>query len=206
MAEEKAVVEKKENLPVKYSFGIEGLVGFDRSDMPLPQIRLVQPTSQNVELEDGKEAAPGVFYYSRGRKVLDELHLVVLFAKKDHIQWEEGEVPTMVYRLLAIELGQQVMEPFEILVTGVSRWEWKRLLGQLVEANIGSIRDVVIKVTSERRERKQGGGKYYVMKFEISDPVRDADKKVIENLARSFISDSAEVVGNEDIAPEEIPF
>jgi len=210
MSEE--IVKSEENKPaVVNATGIDGLIGFDMVDMPMPYVKLVHPTSGNVDLVDGKEATPGTFYFSQSKTAVESFDAVILFAKKDHITWKEEKGPEMVYRVLAIDWSNRATEPFEMLITGASRWEWKSLLGLLKQGGIKSVRNNVVKISSERREsKKEGVGKYFAMKFELGVALEGEDKAAIDQFAIDFASvaaaQSERIVSEEVVNSADIPF
>jgi hypothetical protein len=201
-------VAKAPETGVSKSTKIEGLVNLDNTDFPMPKVRLVQPTSQDTEVGGGKDAVPGTFYFSGTRLVLEELTLVVLFVKKDYITWEEVRPAEKVYKILSLEQTRPEIEPFELMITGFSSVnEFVNFLGEVKGSNMKSIRDRVIKVTSEKREGKKG--KWYAMKFALGEELNDGDKIAVAQFADNYVGVAKEnkpSEADEDVNTEEIPF
>lgn len=177
------------------TLGIGGLRGFDRSDLPIPFMKLVQPTSQKIETADGKDAPVGSFYFSRNRESKDNLNIVILNAEKGEVHWEGDDEPSVVYRIIAVHKGST--DPFSFMISGTSRWEFKKLLGEIESVGLKNIYDMSVSVSSEKVEGEKG--KWYIMKFALADELSDSELKTADSLAGRFAKE-----GEEEVDPEEV--
>ena len=155
------------------TLGVRGLMNFDSTDLPIPRVRVVQPTSQKIELADGKDAAVGTFYFGVAQKAKEKVEMIVLSAKKDEVQWEGDEAPQMIYRLMAIERGK--IDPFVMSITGTSRWQWRNILGLLVSMKAESVWEYPITMTTEKREGEKG--KWYEIQFKLGKKLEKDERK-----------------------------
>jgi len=199
------IIKKESNQVARVdSIGIAGLVGFDTSDLPIPFVKLVQPVSQKIELASGEDAKPGTFYFSKNKTAKTKLDIVVLFAKKDTVIWEEGGEPQKVYKLLCIEKGK--IDPFKMTVSGTAMWEWRSLLGLIYDVKAPHIWDYLIHVTSEQKSGDKG--KWYSPKFKLGEELSDGDRDVAATIVSAYTAPEAKdnKESSEDVNPDDVPF
>lgn len=144
---------------------IPGFDLLDTTDMAVPYIRLVQPTSTDIELMDGSDARAGNFYNVALMEEYPELVFSILSVGKFEVQWQEDGEPQMVYMVLGAD---EDLEPFVLKVSGTSVFNLKQLITSMVKTGIEKSWEWVVRAVSEKREGKTDDGtptKWYQMKF-----------------------------------------
>jgi len=82
----KAMTQRQNTLPENAP--VEGLEGFDGSDMVIPRLALIQPTSKAAA--DG-DATPGTLRCNLSGESYEQIRLVPLFLRKGRVLFVEGD-------------------------------------------------------------------------------------------------------------------
>lgn len=100
-----------EKLPVR-TFNLTGLEDIARSIIPVPFYKFIQPSTEKAFLPDGTRAEDGTFLMTDIRQAVDELHVVILRAKRA-VRMQNGE-KVVSLKILGINLERQ--RPFILSV------------------------------------------------------------------------------------------
>lgn len=170
----KEVAISNSNLPAAgLSTGYMTARGFEDvpvSELPMPTVRIVQPTSQDVTLEDGNEAPLGWFFFDNQGFAKSDLHIALIKAKKISREFKDkksGELQKRItWNFLFIE--RESGKPYVISFSPSSFRSVRSLLALVNNGRLGdgnSEREIII--TSEKQENDMG--KYYVAQFQIGE-------------------------------------
>lgn len=162
---------------------IEGLQDVSVSLLPVPFVKLVQPTSKNVDLADGKtEASQGTFYFTDLQVAVPELNFVLLRAKQEIVEFDDKDGKKI--KVPKIALLCRTMETQKLFIISLSRTGFSpfgKLIAKLKEAKMPASWHVEVKATTERKENDMG--KFYVPSFNI---VRNMSQDEIDELATAY--------------------
>lgn len=162
---------KESGLMIPNSLGIEGLEDVPTSIMPIPFLRLVQPTSQKVTTAKGKDAEGGSFYFNDIQTSVESIEFALIKAKYGMQTFErDGEMQESVK--LAI-LGQTLdsNKLFVITLSVMSFTNFGSLVAKMKEAGITKTWEHKITMFSEKQENDKG--KYFTAKFELGEKLTD---------------------------------
>lgn len=158
--------------------GIQGLEDVPSSILPIPYLRLIQPSSQKTETSKGKEAVAGTFYFNDTKTEYESVTFALIKAKYGMQSFErDGEMKESV-KLALLGMTLDTNKLFIITLSVMSFTSFGSLVAQMKEAKMKSTWEKAITVTSEKQENDKG--KYYVAKFELGDDLTQAQ---IHNLA-----------------------
>ena len=168
--------------PIDY-LGIEGLE-ISASIIPIPLVRLVQGTSQNIETTDGKDAPVGSFYFNDTKESAGKLEFILLKAKQTQATFErDGEMVT-VDKMLLLGYLKESDKVFVLSLPATSFSPFGSLVARLKDKKVTKIYEYAIIATSVKTENEKG--KYYVVNFEIADKVSDEKLAEYELLAQKY--------------------
>ncbi len=150
-------------------FGIQGLEEADPATIPLPFVRLVQPSSKNVLLADGNEAPAGSYLFDDTSSAFEELEIVILKGKhgqKTFIDKKTGDETTK--KVLAI-LGvlPDTEKVFLLQLSVMSYAPFGKYMAQLKEKKAEATFQYKVKLNSRYQENDYG--KFYVANIEIGE-------------------------------------
>jgi hypothetical protein len=151
---------------------IKGLESIPASMVAVPYCRIIQPTSKNTTLKDGKEATPGYFMFNDIQTEVEELKFVLLRAKVDIKRVDEDgnfvandfvgiTKPKQVLSILGITTDTNKLFVLSLSVTSFT--SWGKLMAQLKEMEVDCSYRFQISAKTEKKENKKG--KYYVVSF-----------------------------------------
>lgn len=163
---------------------IEGLEDIPMSIMTIPFVRLVQPTSTNIEV-DGKDAAPGTFYFNDLQTAEEELEFVMLRAKQSMVQFERDGVmqpPQPRIYILGITRNTGKLFIFSLSVTSFSNFG--KYIAKLKNDNIDKVWRFALIAKSQKKENSKG--KYYVADFDLSEEITDKELEKYEQKAMEY--------------------
>ena len=172
-----APIDKKEvdaSLRPSNNLGVNGLEFVPTSAVALPVVKLVQPTSRDIELPDGTDAPVGQFLFTSLGEAQPELHMALISAHVgDHTFTDDDgqEITKTQVSLIAIERTRK--ELFLSRFSATSLPAFGKLMSQIKAAKCENAWDREIVVSSEKRESKRG--KYWVAKFALGEPVSEDD-------------------------------
>ena len=173
------------SLTTPNSLHIQGLEGLPTSIIPVPYVRLVQPSSKNTEISDGVEAKPGNFLFNDTKQEVESLSFVLLRAKHGQVQFErDGElVTTSKIAILGVTDNRKL---FILSLSPTSFSNFGQLIAQLKEKDITASWLYEILATSEKKENEKG--KFYVVKFGIKNKLEETELAEMEELAKNYTS------------------
>ena len=148
---------------------IGGLEDLPPSIIPIPYVRLVQPTSKNIETSPGVDALPGTFLFDDTKTSVDSLAFILLRAKHGQVQFERDGEMIITQKIALLCLTGDRKKLFLLSISPTSFSNFGHLVAQLKEKNIQSSWHVVLSATSQKQENEKG--KYYVVNFLIEDDV-----------------------------------
>jgi len=160
---------KESELTIGTAFDIKGLEDIPISMMPVPWVRLVQPTSQKVDMADGKDASVGSFYFSDTKTSVDKLDFIMLRAKIGSISFERDGKMQDVSKLAILGMILDNKKIFVLSLPVTSFGSFSVLIALMKEQNLEKTWEYVISLTSEKRENDRG--KFYVAKFNLGQKV-----------------------------------
>ncbi len=169
---------KESDLMIPDGLGIEGLEDVPASIMPIPFLRLVQPTSQKVTTAKGKDAEPGTFYFNDTQTSYESVEFALVKAKHGMQTFErDGELQESVK--LAI-LGQtlDIDKLFVITLSVMSFSNFGSLVAKMKEAGITKTWEHKITMFSEKQENDKG--KYFTAKFELGEKLTADQIEVLQ--------------------------
>lgn len=152
--------------------GIHGLENVPTSAISLPIVKLVQPTSRDIELPDGTDAPVGQFFFTSLGEAQPELRMAIISAHvgEHTFQDDDGNAITKTQAsILGVERSRQMLFLTRFSATSLSAFG--KLMSQIKNAGMDAawVREVI--VTSEKRESAKG--KFWVAKFALGEPVSE---------------------------------
>lgn len=193
-----AIVEaKKSELSVNRGIDIRGLEDVPPSVIPVPFVRLVQPTSQKVETKDGKEAQQGYFFFNDTKEAVESFNFALIRAKHGMVEYERDGVKTPTQKLAILGFDLINKKLFILSLSVMSFSNFGSLIAQMKQAKIEKAWSSEIIVKSEKTENEKG--KFYIAKFELGSDLSKVDLKEIEDNYLSF----GEVLDRKAEVPEE---
>lgn len=185
--ETKDLVENPTPLEVSTQTGsleIEGLEDVPASIMPIPFLRLVQPSSTKIETANGKEAPAGTFFFNDTQTATETIEFALIKAKHGMQTFErDGEVKDSVK--LAI-LGQDLNKNklFVLTLSVMSFTNFGSLVAKMKEAGITKTWENKIIISSEKHENEKG--KYYTARFELGEKLTEHQISELEKLHTQY--------------------
>lgn len=179
------LITRDNNAVAEYNgLGIEGLEDVPVSILPIPFLRLVQPSSKNVDLYNGKEAAMGSFFYNDTKLEVEKLRFVMLKSKVGRVSYEvEGEVrESTKVNILGFDLDNNKIFILSLSVMSLSNFG--KLVAQMKQKESTKAWEYEIIATSVKTENKKG--KFYIADFELSKKVDTKTIAEMENKAKTF--------------------
>jgi hypothetical protein len=173
--------------------GIAGLENIPASMVSIPYCRLVQPTSKNTTLANGKDAMPGNFMFNDIQKEVGELNFVMFQARVDlKLVDENGNFVSPDYKgntnkkqvLSILGITTDTNKLFILSLSVTSFTTWGKLMAQFKEINLDKSWRFEINATSEKRENDKG--KYYVVNFKIGDELKGERLAEMEKTAHEY--------------------
>lgn len=185
--ESKDIAKKEENsLAVdSKSLGMEGVEGFNMSDLPMPFVKLVHATSKNVELAAGGRANPGTWYHTTKKEAKEDLAVVFFYAKK--VKTENPRNPDEILdgvRILAVTLDE-LDNPFAMQFTKGGYWAYKRLLGAMKAWKMKSMYERYVILGSKTVESKEGD-EFLVPTMDLSEPLTKEQLACVSMVVEQF--------------------
>lgn len=158
---------KESGLIIPNSLGIKGLEDVPASIIPIPYLRLVQPTSQKVQTSKGKDAEAGTFYFNDTQSSVESLTFALMRAKYGMQTFErDGEIQDSV-KLAILGMTLDTNKLFVLTLSVMSFTNFGSLIAKMKEAGITKTWENAITIVSEKQENDKG--KYYVAKFELGE-------------------------------------
>ena len=166
------------------TISIAGLEGLPASIIPIPYVRLVQPTSKNTEVSPGVDAEIGTFLFDDTKTSVAELTFSLLRARHAHVQFErDGEViNTQKILILATVLESEKL--FLLSLSPTSFSNFGHLVAQLKEKKAVNVWNYKVIATSEKQENDKG--KYYVAKFELKEELTKEEQDKLTLLSQKY--------------------
>jgi len=152
--------------------GIGGLEGIDPSTMPIPFVRLVQPTSKKIATAEGEDAANATYYFGDTKESIKELTCVILKGKhgpKTFPDPKTGEKKTKTVLALLCVLPDEDNKLFILSLSATSFGAFGSLVAMLKKQKVMNVWEVKVKMTAHMTENELG--KYAVADFAIAGPL-----------------------------------
>lgn len=163
---------------------ITGLEDVPASIIPLPYVRLVQPTSTKIQLDSGEDAAVGTFYFNDTQRAEVSISMAILKAKHGQVTYERNGEPVHTSKLAVLGYDLLTNKLFILSLSVMSFSNFGKLVAQMKEKAITQTWTHEIIVSSEKQENEKG--KYYVAKFEIGQPVQVDKKAELDKLQAQY--------------------
>lgn len=206
------------NLTNSNGLNIQGLIGFDMSDLPMPYIKLIQQSTKDEDRKkaDGTTASVGELYHSLKKDSAKERKFIVIAAKKDTQlnTYNDNNVEEAVVKLLLVEEGDT--QPVMAYPKKASLRNWNKYLGSALVSNQDPFGNYLI-VSSETYKNQTNSYEYKIFTFSQGSPLTEKDKKLRVQFLNTFSvevfdkgdgEEDEKVSGerNEVVDPNEIPF
>lgn len=168
-----------------YGLGIAGLEEVPVTILPIPFVKVVQPTSQNIEMSDGKTEAPaGTFFFTDTLQAVPELKFVLLKAKHLNQQYKRDGVVTTSMRLFILGVTRGTDKVFILSLSIMSFSNFGRLVAQFNDQKIVATHHYELTATTDLQ--KNESGKFYVVKFQIGTKLKEEEVLKAEELIAKF--------------------
>jgi hypothetical protein len=194
---DKDLVVKDEGLVVGGNLGMEGVEGFDMSDLPMPFVKLVHPTSKNTDLNGGGKAVPGTWYHTTKKEAQDSMDVVFFYAKKVKTPnpRDINEILDGV-RILDVDL-KDLESPFAMQFTKGGYWAYKRLLAAMKVWKMKSMHERYVLLGSQTVKSK-AGDEFLVPTMDLSDPLKKDQLAKVQSVVDKFGGKIDNVVVEDD--------
>lgn len=166
--------------------GIEGLEEVPASIIPIPYVRLVQPTSQNTTLSSGEEAKIGEFILDDTKEQKEKLYVSILKAKHGEIIYDRDGEKSQTQKIAILSYDLEEEKLFIISLSVMSFSNFGSLIARLKKIKASKIYEYEITVTSEKQENEKG--KYWVAKFELGNKLEPDVIEKVKDLATNYNS------------------
>lgn len=188
--------------------GMEGIDGFDVSDLRMPFVKLVHPTSQNIELADGKKAQPGQWYHTTKKEAKDSLSVVFIHSKKVTVENPQnpGEMLDGV-RIIALDLDD-LESPIAMQFTKGGYWAYKNLLSTMYSWKVTQPWKRIVLLDSKTVETTNEKGvknSFLVPTMNLSDELDKKQLEIVTSMVERFKGGVPEDK-SEEVDLSEIPF
>jgi hypothetical protein len=161
--------------------GIQGLENIPASVIPIPYVRLVQPSSTKTETNDGKEAMAGTYLFNDTQEAVETLEFAILKAKYGEVEYKRDEELIKSTRIAILGATLTDFRPFILTLSVMSFTNFGQLVSKLKVAGAKKVWEYKIIATSEKNENKKG--KYYTAKFELG---KKLDPEAIASLEEKY--------------------
>lgn len=170
--------------PVKGGLEIQGLEDVPASIMPIPYLRLVQPSSKKIEVAKGKDAEAGTFYFNDIQASYEIVEFALIKAKHGMQTFErDGEITDQV-KLAILGMTLDSSKLFVITLSVMSFTNFGSLVAKMKEAGITKTWENKIIMSSEKQENDKG--KYYTARFELGEKLSKEQIENLENLHAQY--------------------
>lgn len=190
--------------PASGGIGVTGLESIPVSMMGMPYIKIVQPTSQNVELADGADAPAGHFYFSDLQVSKPEITISLITAKKMTREFERDGETKMVDQVGMLFRERESGKNYLMSLSVMSFQAFGKLMSLVTSEEWQTAWDKAITISTEKQENSKG--KYYTVRFQVGDKLSEAQAEEVNadwmTLGGYFERDD-EV--NEDVDPNSVP-
>lgn len=164
---------------------IQGLEEVPVTLIPIPFVKLVQPTSTKTTLADGKsEAQAGTFFFTDTQVSVNELNFVLLKAKHGNQTYERDGQKVSSPRLMVLGVSRENKKLFILPLSVMSFSNFGKLVAKLKDNNIKSTWRFEITATTEKQENQKG--KYYTANFQIGEELEEQEYLAMEGLANQY--------------------
>ena len=156
---------------------IEGMQDLPASMIALPYVKLVQKSSSKTILTDGKDATPGLYYFTDTQTVVDTLNFIILRAKvvtRDYIR--DGE-SVKVTQLMSLSMSDDFKKLFILLLPITSFTSWGKLIAKFKEMGIESAWEYAVTAKSIKRENTKG--QFFVADIQIGRKLIDKEQEAM---------------------------
>ena len=168
MSDELATTQSHALATQNGGLGIAGLEEVPADILPVPFVKLVQPTSQNVELVDGKEAAVGSYFFTDTKTEIESLEFVILKAKHGEVTFTDKEgKQTAKKALLILGVLPETEKVFILSLSVMSFSGFGKLVAMLKDQKVNAVWERRVIATSHKVENDKG--KFYVADFQLGD-------------------------------------
>lgn len=168
------------DLTITNGIEIFGMEEIPESIIPIPFVRLVQPTSTKISMADGKEAPVGTFYFNDTRRCEETLEVALLKGKHAKVVYErDGEkTPTQKLGILAQETKSGKLLILSLSVMSFSNYG--KLMAQMKEEKVKSAWERKVVISSDKQENEKG--KYYIASFELKEEFPKEKQEELEKI------------------------
>lgn len=178
-----AIAKKEETALANNAGGIgmEGIEGISMSDLPMPYVKLVHPTTKKADL-----SKVGQWLHTGKNEYKESMAIVILFAKHGKItDFNDETIENDCMKVLAVDL-EDLENPFAMTLSGGGWFAFMKLMAAMKQWKISKPWTRVIILGSDRRTSKDGKNEYTVPTINMSDPLTAEDLAQVEKLRETF--------------------
>lgn len=167
-------VEEHRGLSVP-GIGIQGLEEADPATIPLPFVRLVQPTSKGVRLSDGSEASVGSYFFSDTATAIENPEIIILKGKHGVKTFDDMTTGKPVQKKILAVLGvlSGTEKVFILTLSVMSFNGFGKFMASLKEKKATSSFQYKVTLGSHLIENEKG--KFYVADFNLGEELPDEE-------------------------------
>lgn len=180
------IVEQEVTLATSTDLGIIGLEDIPVSMLPVPFVRLIQPSSRDTEIASGQEAVPGSYFFNDTKETTTDLKFALLKAKHGEMTFKRDEQITTSLRVAILGVRLDNFKPFTMTLSVMSFNNFGAMVSQLKAKGVKASYEYAITATSEKQENKKG--KYYVAKFSLGDKLDEETITKLQQLSIQYES------------------
>lgn len=148
---------------------IKGLEEVPTNIIPLPFYKVVQYSTTEATLANGKEAEPGTFYRNDVQSSMEELEFALVRAKRQVREFEDnpGESKRVV-QIAILGMNLSNFQPFVLTVPVTSFSNFGRMMAKLKELKASAAWEYKITAKTEKTVNKKNQ-KYFIVNFEVGE-------------------------------------
>lgn len=163
---------------------IQGLEDVSPAMLPIPFVKLVQPSSDNIKLASGMDAQKGTFYFTDIQKSESVLKFILLRAKQQIVEFERGgkKVPTPQIALLCVTTETKKLFILPLSKTGFS--PFGKMIAKFKEANVSTSWEFEIKATTVQKTNDKGT--YYIPDFQLERQMTPSELDELSDMYGQF--------------------
>lgn len=167
--------------PVVPGIDIQGLEDVPVSIIPIPWVRLVQPTSKDTANSDGKDADSGSYLYKDTKEEVKELRFALIKAKITVVDFGKDGEQDLKKRLNVLGYDLDRERLFILPLSVMSFSNFGSLIAQFKQAKVKNSWEYEVSTISTKEENDKG--KYYVANFRLG---KKLDSKLIIELEKQY--------------------
>ncbi len=168
---------------------ITGFEGIPVASLGMPRVKLVQGTSQNVELATGNEATPGSFFYTDSKTSKNTVRMAIISTKRGFQEFENNGEVKKVERIAILfkDMEDNKMYLTDLSVTSFKSFNELVGMAQAEEWEHAWSKEVLM--TSDKVEGENSKGekvKYYTVKLSAGETLNEDESLAVFELWKVY--------------------